>query len=384
MASSSSFEVSQQDDDWMDVTAREDLLQRELNQVKTVLEQRSEELEAEKKSRQAEQEASSAQLASVKEVVKDLLSKKVALENENKEQSETLAGVSKNLEESYAWNKTLQDELADLRYSADELRRELNEVRTERDGFQSELAKTKKLADERAANNLKVVGKSQKDLKEAQGKVKCLTKQTATLLEQKESLERLAKNQKEIIDAANKTSQTIPGRAAESQRELSKLRAELQKRTKEATEASSRVSTLAVYAEELKADKLSLQRTLKAEQKSNADLVAVNRSTHEQQIGALKGESLAKVKDLEEALRAARSELETAREEKAALEEMVGSLNKKVGQLETKRKDDMKKLQKLYQDHKAAVMTDMLEEETFTEVMEKGILELRAAFKHAF
>lgn len=374
----------------MDVTAREDLLQRELTQVRATLEQRSKELEVSEKSRQDLQNESNAQITEMKAVVKDLLGKKIALENANEEQNASLANVNQKLEESYAWNKTLQDELADLGYSTDELKRqndsaqrELTQVNAEKDAAQKELAQVKKQADERATRNLKIVSQSQKDLKEAQAKVGRLSKHATALQEQKEALERLSKNQREMIDAAKKTSQTTSGRAAESERELSKIQAELQKRTNEATQAVRKVSTLAVYAEELKAEKVSLQRTLQAEKQAHADLMAMNQATYEHQINALKGGIAEKVQDLEETLRTTQSELGTARAKSDALEARVSGLNKQLGQMETERQEKSKKLKQLYSNHKASVMKKMLEEETFTEVMLKGLYSLKAAFDHA-
>lgn len=344
----SSYEISQKEDGWMDVSAREELLQKELFQVKAILEQRSKELEESLSTRQNEKAIEGDRIGALEKLAEELTHQKRSLEGEReslltetKQQNESSAQVCQNLDESTAREESLRKELDGSGACINSLNKLANELKAEKEAMHVELTQVKIASEQRAKQLRDKLSEHQKELKEFRNTVGSLSKTVEELKGQKASVERVWKQQRENLDSARIKLKESGAREDALSKELSTVKIASAQRSNKLEEAQGHIKTLAVLAEELKGQKMLAERTLKQEQLScarmghNLELACAKDDLVSKALSELKNVS----RELEDSLTANRKELDDARELIETLTKSVDDLKSHAtsleGQIET-------------------------------------------------
>jgi len=264
-------------DDWTDVkTEREEALLLELASVKSELQRRTAELDACHAHRRQEQNAAVHQITETNKLMEGLEAKIRALQNDVDERDQKLVQSAKTLEDSYAWNQTLQSELDELKLSFEDLERQKDQVH-------DEVATVKKEAADRSKRNMQVVNRTQSDLNEARSKLESLIKEVRALQEHKSSLERVAKDQRAMLEESNRKIKAGDERQRLQMKQLAAATKELQNRASEVSGAFDKVKTLEALVGQLKADKLAMQQVVDQQSK---DILEASKAKQEEQATA--------------------------------------------------------------------------------------------------
>lgn len=377
----SAFELSQKEDEWMDVSAREDLLQLELSQVKASLEQRSKELEESLCTRQNEKATASDRVGVLDKWVEELTGQKRSLEGEReslqtetKQQTESLTHVRQNLDESTAREEALRKELDGSCDCISSLNKVADELKAEKEAMRVELTRVKMVSEERTKQLGDSLSEHQKELKESRNTVGSLSKMVEDLKVQKASVGRVWKLQKENLDNARIKLKESGVREDALSKELSKFKIMSELRSKKLQEAQGQIRILAVLAEELKGQKLSSERALKQQKEScarmgmNLEVATANEGVVSKALSALKNVS----DELEDSLNANRKELEDARE-------LIGTLTKSVFDLKSQATSLEGQLEtaKVVAEASAKAVTDLKESDAREEVLRKELAEVK-------
>lgn len=332
----------------MDISAREELLQRELSQVKEILEQRSKELEESLSTRQNEKATASDRIGALDSLLEELTCQKRSLEGdrdslrtETKQQNESLAQVRQNLDKNTAREESLRKELDESCSRISSLDNLADELKAEKEAMRVELTQVKMASEQRAKQLRDSLSENQKELKESRNTVGSLSKVVEELKGQKASVERVLKQEKEKLDSAHIKLKESGDREDAFSKDLSNVKIVSAQRSKKLEEAQGHIRTLAVLAEDLKGQKVSVERVLKQQQLScakmghNLESASAKDDVVSKALSELKNVS----DDLEDSLTANRKELEYARESIGTLTKSVDDLNSQItsleGQLET-------------------------------------------------
>ena len=340
-----SYELSQKEDEWMDISAREELLQKELSQVKAISEQCSKELKESVSTRRNEKAITSDRIGVLEKLVEELTGQKRSLEGEReslhtetKQQNESLAHVRQNLDDSTAREEALKKELDGSCARISSLDKLANELEAEKEAMRVELTQVK-MASEHLTKQLRdSLSGEQKELKESRNTVGSVSKMVEELKGQKVSLERLWKNQKDNLDVARIQLKESGAREVALSKELSNCKISSSQRSEKLEEAQGHIKTLAVLAEELKGQKVSVERSLKQQQLTWAKMEH-DRETASATKDDLVSQALSELKNVSDELKNVSDEHEDSstanRKELEDARELIGTLTKSVDDLKS-------------------------------------------------
>lgn len=340
-----SYELSQKEDEWMDISAREELLQKELSQVKAISEQCSKELKESVSTRRNEKAITSDRIGVLEKLVEELTGQKRSLEGEReslhtetKQQNESLAHVRQNLDDSTAREEALKKELDGSCARISSLDKLANELEAEKEAMRVELTQVK-MASEHLTKQLRAsLSEEQKELKESRNTVGSVSKMVEELKGQKVSLERLWKNQKDNLDVARIQLKESGAREVALSKELSNCKISSSQRSEKLEEAQGHIKTLAVLAEELKGQKVSVERSLKQQQLTWAKMEH-DRETASATKDDLVSQALSELKNVSDELKNVSDEHEDSstanRKELEDARELIGTLTKSVDDLKS-------------------------------------------------
>lgn len=367
----------------MDISAREELLQKELSQVKAILEQRSMELEESLSTRQNENAATSDRIGALGKLVEDLTGQKRSLEGEReslltetKQQNESLAQVRQNLDGSTAREESLRKELDGSCTHISYLNKSADELRAEKETMGVELTQVKMASEQRAKQLRDSLSEHQKELEESRNTVESLSKMVEELKGLKASVERAWKQQKDNLDSASIKLKESGAREDALNKELSKVKIASAQRSKQLEEAQGHIKTLAVYAEDTKVEKVSVERALKQQQLScakmghNLELASAKDDVVSKALSELKNVS----GELEDSLTANRKELEDARG-------LIGTLTKSIDDLKSQASSLEGQLEtaKSVVEASAKAATDWKESDAREEALRKELTQVKKA-----
>ena len=329
----------------MDISAREELLQKELSQVKAISEQCSKELKESVSTRRNEKAITSDRIGVLEKLVEELTGQKRSLEGEReslhtetKQQNESLAHVRQNLDDSTAREEALKKELDGSCARISSLDKLANELEAEKEAMRVELTQVK-MASEHLTKQLRAsLSEEQKELKESRNTVGSVSKMVEELKGQKVSLERLWKNQKDNLDVARIQLKESGAREVALSKELSNCKISSSQRSEKLEEAQGHIKTLAVLAEELKGQKVSVERSLKQQQLTWAKMEH-DRETASATKDDLVSQALSELKNVSDELKNVSDEHEDSstanRKELEDARELIGTLTKSVDDLKS-------------------------------------------------
>lgn len=321
---STSLEVNESPDDWLDVTTKEEILQNELVKLKEVLVNREKEIEASNL------------------LVEELKKDRESLRGELDQSKDVLVKTETLLGETLASKNTAENEQTVVCHA-----------------LKKEVSLMKKTADESRDHALRLECKikdiqrlNEKESKEKQLSIETLENTNTALKEKLHVAEGAIEIQKNVL---NKTRAELK----ESNSELLKAKKDLadEKKTSGATAkqletANKSIGTLAILAEDRKDERHSLQRSVTQQKhalgNADKDLEQSNEviSTLKEQLADVRNLTEKTIKELQEANVAYESELVVAKNE---IKEQKSQLDSKIKELEGAEKE-IEQLQQAVED----------------------------------